>query len=58
MHNRLTECTGGSCGHGHTEAVFVHVGRYSMPVMAMSQEGKANCIKVEVKMDLVEMLYC
>ncbi len=38
MHNRLTGCTGGSCGHGHTEeVVFVHVGRYSMPVTGMSQ---------------------
>lgn len=30
---------GGSHGHGHVEVSRVHVGRYSMPVVRMSQEG-------------------
>ena len=40
-HKTLTGEPGGS-GHGHsTETVFVHIGRYSMPVGEMSQEEKS-----------------
>lgn len=40
MHKCLTVVTGGS-GHGHsTEAKLVeHIGRYSMPVYGIGQEG-------------------